>query len=419
LANIKSFRLKNLTAKQIMITAMSVFFCGALLSVTFGNHLYCIKDGKRSVVVMTMKTEMSDIFEAAGIRFSENDEVKRSGVGGLYTELTVMRAFNVTVSADGKQQTLKLTHGLVPDALDAAGITLDSNDIINVSTYTPLSDGLNIKVDRVEYVDKVVTEVIPYETETYKKGNMPKGEKVWLRYGVNGERTINITSKYVNGVLDSEAETSSEVTIAPVLEVLWIGTGTDIPAEKPSTGSESSASSSEGAKGSSGSGSGKGSSGSSGSGSSKGSGSSDSSKGSGGSSDSSKGSSSSDSGEGSGGSDSGSSGNTFRDSDGKMVSYKKLFEGNCTAYTYTPGGHNITASGLPAGYGRVGVRPSMIPYGTRMYITSPDGKWNYGYCVAADTGNFANSSILIDLFYDSYNTCIQFGIRQMKIYILD
>lgn len=99
----------------------------------------------------------------------------------------------------------------------------------------------------------------------------------------------------------------------------------------------------------------------------------------------------------------------------KGLSYKKVFTGSCTAYT----GGGWTASGLPAAYGRVAVDPREIPYGTRLYIASPDGKFVYGYAVAADTGGFVhNSNTLADLYFDSYQQCANFGRRTMNVYVL-
>ena len=44
------------------------------------------------------------------------------------------------------------------------------------------------------------------------------------------------------------------------------------------------------------------------------------------------------------------------------------------------------ASGQRLTYGTVAVDPSVIPYGTLLYITSDDGRFVYGYAYAADTG---------------------------------
>lgn len=77
-----------------------------------------------------------------------------------------------------------------------------------------------------------------------------------------------------------------------------------------------------------------------------------------------------------------------------------------------------TASGVPSGPGYVAVDPNVIPLGTRLYIESTDGWPDYGYAIAADTGSAIKGHI-IDLFYYDYDTCIQFGRRNIKVTILD
>jgi uncharacterized protein YabE (DUF348 family) len=106
---------------------------------------------------------------------------------------------------------------------------------------------------------------------------------------------------------------------------------------------------------------------------------------------------------------------TLVDENGKRVSYKKVYTGKCTAYS---GGWG-TASGMKPGYGRVAVNPKIIPYGTRLYICSPNGKIVYGYAVAADTGGAAMSgSIVADLYFNTYRECCEFGARTMNVYVL-
>jgi len=72
---------------------------------------------------------------------------------------------------------------------------------------------------------------------------------------------------------------------------------------------------------------------------------------------------------------------------------------------------------LEAGY--VAVRADEIPYGTKMYITSPDNKFVYGYAIAADTGvGLMQNVIDIDLFYDTYiESCLN-GRKYLNVYIL-
>ena len=109
-------------------------------------------------------------------------------------------------------------------------------------------------------------------------------------------------------------------------------------------------------------------------------------------------------------------GSTLIDHNGKKVSYSSVLTGSCSAYT----GGGITASGLPAAVGNVAVNPNVIPYGTRLYICSPDGSFVYGYATAADTGGaFLYGGYLADLYYDTVDECYSFGIRTMNVYILD
>ena len=63
---------------------------------------------------------------------------------------------------------------------------------------------------------------------------------------------------------------------------------------------------------------------------------------------------------------------------------------------------------------------TVVPYGTRLYIVSSDGRYNYGYAIAADTGGALRSGrVLVDLFYNTERECVNFGRRQVKVYILD
>lgn len=78
------------------------------------------------------------------------------------------------------------------------------------------------------------------------------------------------------------------------------------------------------------------------------------------------------------------------------------------------------ASGMRLSAGYVAVRADEIPYGTRMYITSADGSFVYGYAIAADTGiGLMNGLIDVDLYYDTYTESCLNGRQMVNIYILD
>lgn len=109
---------------------------------------------------------------------------------------------------------------------------------------------------------------------------------------------------------------------------------------------------------------------------------------------------------------------TFVDWNGNTVSYSNVMVGECTAY-YPWYENAITATGATAGRGCIAVDPNIIPYGTRMYVTSADGSVVYGYGVACDTGGAAMAGdIIADLCYDTLEECSIIGRRDMVIYIL-
>ena len=106
------------------------------------------------------------------------------------------------------------------------------------------------------------------------------------------------------------------------------------------------------------------------------------------------------------------------DSNGAPLNYSKVFTGKSCAYSARPGA--LTASGRKAEVGTVAVDPSIIPYGTELYITAVDGSAVYGYAIAADTGTaLLDGTILVDLFMGSYEESCDWGARQVNMYVLN
>lgn len=96
-----------------------------------------------------------------------------------------------------------------------------------------------------------------------------------------------------------------------------------------------------------------------------------------------------------------------------MQRYSAVYNMEATAYLPTDGGGNgITASGMVARRGVVAVDTDVIPLGTRLYIPG------YGEAIAADTGG-AIYGERIDLCMESYGEAMQFGRRDVTVYVLD
>ncbi len=103
--------------------------------------------------------------------------------------------------------------------------------------------------------------------------------------------------------------------------------------------------------------------------------------------------------------------NRSRRSPPRSSRVKKKMTIEATAYTHTG---KTTATGTNPKIGTIAVNPELIPYGTELYIEG------YGYGVAEDTGAFRHrSKPQIDLFMDTVKECINWGRKDVTIYILD
>lgn len=111
--------------------------------------------------------------------------------------------------------------------------------------------------------------------------------------------------------------------------------------------------------------------------------------------------------------------NTIKTEKGIFVINKKISM-KSTAYTAgvestgkRPGdaGYGITASGMKAQRGVVAVDTKVIPLGTKLYIEG------YGYAIAGDTGGSIKGN-KIDVFFDSYSDAINYGVKNVNVYVL-
>ena len=104
--------------------------------------------------------------------------------------------------------------------------------------------------------------------------------------------------------------------------------------------------------------------------------------------------------------------------DGEIYTYNKTMKVKATAYTHTDKGcDKITATGTTVHWGTVAVDPKLIPYGTKMFIVSNDGKFVYGLSAAEDCGGSIKGN-RIDLYMPTTSQCFSFGVRNCTIYFL-
>jgi len=93
---------------------------------------------------------------------------------------------------------------------------------------------------------------------------------------------------------------------------------------------------------------------------------------------------------------------------GVRIDFEYAIPVRATAYTYTG---SRTSTGQIPRVGGVAVDPSVIPYGTRMYVEG------YGFATAIDCGK-AIKGDRIDVFFETEKECRHWGVKNVKVYIL-
>ncbi len=321
-------------------------------------HDALVYDGERLVKIVTVTGTVADAVEAAGLTLSEGDELNFPESMGLTENLQikVSRAFPVVITADGKSFEVSVTGGTVRDAILKAGLEIGKDDEASLDFSQILKEKTQLQLYRVFYETYKETVTVSHELEIEYDDTMYMGKTKTKTKGVDGKTVNSYRKKYVDGVYVGTELVATKVKKEVVNEVVIRGTKQRDGYTGAYVGS----------------------------------------------------------------------GKVISeltppftialDAKGRPENYLKIITGKATAYCTG----TVTSTGARAMAGRVAVDPREIPYGTKMYIVSSDGRYNYGYCVAADTGGFIyTSSTVVDLYMNTYNECITFGRRNVDIYILE
>ena len=92
------------------------------------------------------------------------------------------------------------------------------------------------------------------------------------------------------------------------------------------------------------------------------------------------------------------------------VKYTRIFTAETTAYYAGKNAHG--ALGTSCYYGTCAVDPTVIPYGTKLYVEG------YGTAIANDCGGAVKGNI-VDLYMNSTRQCILWGRRYVTAYVLE
>lgn len=327
-------------------------------SIFISSNISVVKvvDGDRTSKVIASKNKSSvELIRQAGFALSAHDSYAVNGSDSSFREIEIIRAFDIKVIDGGEEKTVSAASGTVADALENAGIALPAGE-----------DTINVDLQS-EVDENMVISIDRVKYVTGTKNKTVKYKTVTKNDSTLAEGKTKVSVEGVNGEKKvttvkkyvngklTDTKVTEKVTKKAVNKVVLKGTG-KAAAQKTVSAKKSTVSVNAGGK--------------------------------------------------------------TLTVNGREISYSKVMTGTGTAYTARRGAR--TSTGKAVKVGLVAVDPRKIPYGTKLYIVSADGKYNYGYAIAADTGGALRSGrVLVDLFYNTERECINFGRRQVKVYILD
>ena len=350
-----------------------------LLSQTvFAKNTYLINDSGRVVIHTTYATDPAAVLDEAGFELGEDDTyTTEPGLG--VSEITVQRKQMITINHSGKVLSVISYGETVESLLERLSLILTKEDIVSVPLNSQTFDGLNITISRSIQMEETYIAAIPYETTYCYDPALAEGEEKILTPGVEGQVLRTATVVYLDGEEISRTVLTEDVVAQPVNAVVAVGTyieqtapeteptepaPTTPPTQPPTQAPKPPVEKPE-MTGKPVIGDGK-----------------------------------------------------IVTPDGEVLTYTRVEQFKATAYNNADPGCTIyTAIGTLCRVGAIAVDPTVIPYGTRMYIVSNDGRYIYGIAVAEDCGKSIKGN-RIDLYFDTVAECDTFGIRDCQVYFL-
>jgi uncharacterized protein YabE (DUF348 family)/3D (Asp-Asp-Asp) domain-containing protein len=345
-----------------------------LTQTAFAKNTYLINDGGQITIHTTYATDPADVLDEAGLELGRDDTyTTQLGLG--MSEITIQRMQDVNIIYGGNTLTVSTYGETVESLLNRLNFKLTEDDVLSEAMSAMTYDGMVLTITRSVSAEEVYTVAIPFETEYCYDSSLAEGEQVVLTKGVEGQLQCKASVHYVDGQEVSRTVISEKVISQPVNALIAIGTGVEmpdyppetLPTEPPTEAPTKPAPTPEAPPvenmpiiGE----------------------------------------------------------NTITTPEGEVLTYTKAEQFVATAYHNSDPGCTIwTSTGTLCRVGAIAVDPNVIPYGTRMYIVTNDGRYVYGIAVAEDCGSAIKGN-RVDLYFNSVSECNRFGIRDCTIYFL-
>ena len=339
------------------VVSLVLSITAVMLTVVCSAHTVTVFDGTRSYTTSGISSNIPAALAKISLPRNSYDIV--SVTNQLFsTKVEISYLVPITVKIGDQTKTYTVKQGKLSDALKEAGVNVDEHDIVSVSLDSYIDGYTSVEITDVEYVYETAVESIPYGNDIIYSDKYDTNTSI-TEPGKAGSKTVTYAVKYVNGVAISSSVVEEKITEYAVDKTTIIGTSAPVFSGKHATKAADVPCISK----------------------------------------------------------LNAPDDLLLDENGKPITYSSKKTLRATAYTHT--GNKMSTGKYPKP-GYVAVDPREIPYGTKMYIVSADGKYVYGYAIAADTGGFIYGNRAdMDLFLDSESQCVKFGRRDIVVYFVD
>ena len=211
--------------KRILLGIMLFLGAAALLGQPSFARTYVITDGDRVLTHTTFATDPGTVLTEAGLELSREDRFTTEA-----GSITVSRAPRVTLHWRGQTMHLTAWEETLGQLLNRLELVPESEDVLSHSLDAPLSDGMEVRIDRVVTREEVYTRTIPQDRREVLDPTLPPGLRQVLQPGQAGELRCTAQVTYVNG-RETARQVLSQYQTRPAVETL-VALGTGEPQEE-------------------------------------------------------------------------------------------------------------------------------------------------------------------------------------------
>lgn len=180
---------------------------------------------KRGDDVFTVKIAggtVKDALEQSKVELRCDEGANFSLDDALFPGMNIVVAplIMITVNVRGESGQYFVPQCSVMDALNYLNIDISSEDILNVDALAEIYDGMEINLNKVEYIEETVEEEVPFGT-VHKKSDLIKDDHQKVSTpGKKGINRVTYRKIIVDGKEVSKEAINTEVVCEPVDEVV-------------------------------------------------------------------------------------------------------------------------------------------------------------------------------------------------------